>query len=181
MIRAFNRLHCHPAQVAAGQAHTLFLVDPAAAELEKLETFEPEVAAEEAPAPAAGAAGGAKGASLCISFSTSSQLLRCSAQQRIHRVQRSSVFCAAGDSCSSRLLPCLIRAAAAFVVAFYACCFARQPALPGAKVLGRSAVHPQCVCSNVSGAPGRLWGVGCIAGGKRKAAGSGGAAKKGRK
>jgi len=55
--------------VAAGQAHTLFLVDPAAAELEKLETFEPEVAAEEAPAPAAGAAGGAKGASL-YSFPT---------------------------------------------------------------------------------------------------------------
>jgi len=68
--------------VAAGQAHTLFLVHPAAAELEKLETFEPEVAAEEAPAPAAGAAGGAKGASL-YSFPTSSQLLRCSAQQLI--------------------------------------------------------------------------------------------------
>jgi hypothetical protein len=48
--------------VAAGQAHTLFLVDPASLDLDKLDSWECETAAEEAAAPSADAA---KGGTLC--------------------------------------------------------------------------------------------------------------------
>lgn len=45
--------------MAAGQAHTLFLVDPASTDFDKLETFEPAIAAEDAPPPAPAALKGA--------------------------------------------------------------------------------------------------------------------------
>jgi hypothetical protein len=49
-------------QVAAGQAHTLFLVNPASLDLDKLDSWECETAAEEAAAPSADAA---KGGAAC--------------------------------------------------------------------------------------------------------------------
>ena len=45
-------------QVAAGQAHTLFLVDPASLDLDKLDSWECETAVEEAAAPSGDAAKG---------------------------------------------------------------------------------------------------------------------------
>lgn len=45
-------------QVAAGQAHTLFLVNPASLDLDKLDSWECETAVEEAAAPSADAAKG---------------------------------------------------------------------------------------------------------------------------
>ena len=48
-------------QVAAGQAHTLFLVNPASLDLDKLDSWECETAAEEAAAPSADAAKGGAG------------------------------------------------------------------------------------------------------------------------
>ena len=45
--------------MAAGQAHTLFLVDPESLDLGKLESWHPEVEVEEAPPPPAGPSGAA--------------------------------------------------------------------------------------------------------------------------
>ena len=46
-------------KVAAGQAHTLFLVDPESLDLGKLESWHPEVEVEAAPPLPAGASGAA--------------------------------------------------------------------------------------------------------------------------